>query len=163
MSQEKLDKKIVAKAAKTSLSTDAKTVKLLKKRIKALENKMQKCAESETNEIEQLIRQAEEQITEIADRTALLTTLLIWHYPSSPKSEKIVKKMGYQTVEVYLADNPEPDKQTLRDCLYRYTEGWEELPTGKVDKIMLLDRQMSEMFMEKNSKISEEAKNAIKK
>ena len=94
MSQEKLDKKIVAKEAKTSLSTDAKTVKSLKKRIKDLENKMTKCAASERNEIEQLIRQAEEQITEIADRTALLTTLLIWRYPSSPKSEKIVKKMG---------------------------------------------------------------------
>lgn len=100
--QEKLDKKIVVSNMKGQLQADKKRVKHLKRQIRTLQKKLKSCNPEEMPIIEGLITDAQSALTEISTTTTNLLVQLISFNKHANVSQRIVKKMGYETVEGFL-------------------------------------------------------------
>lgn len=100
--------KMSKRSVKVVLDSYKKNVRELKKRKRDLEKRLNLASGNERQVIQDLLLDVQNGFAAIATETKSITTELISINPNSRVSQRVVEKMGYQTVQGYLRDNYSP-------------------------------------------------------
>lgn len=162
MSQEQIDKRVVVTSIKRSLAYDAARIKVLRKQIIAYEKDKKSVFGTKREHLDNLSNQAYEEIQKIIEKAQILTTELIRLAPKSKKAEKVVRKLGYESVEGYLSVHKDTrSTEIARRAAFTYKQP----PTNSYSVYERSSNisELSEMFLKPTAKVIEQARKPLNK